>query len=346
MAGTIRVGLIGAGANTRLRHIPGLQAEEGVELVAVCNRSEASGHRIADEFGIDRVTVDPEDIFAADDIDAVCIGTWPYRHRDFVVRTLEAGKHVLTEARMAMNTAEARDMLEASRAHPELVAQIVPAPFDFKSWRTARRLVTEGELGEIRELHVSQLNGNALAEAPLHWREQQRYSGVNTMTLGILAEIVQRWTGDTERVIADASISVRERVDAETGRATAIDVPDSIAILARMANGAPATYRVSTVALGAPPEANGISIYGSRATLHWRMNDSMSLASADGKAVPLEPDEGTAGSWTVEREFIASIREGAPVELTSFEDGVRYMRFTEAVWRSWNDGRAVDLAEV
>ena len=47
---TIRVGIIGAGANTRDRHIPGLQAIEGVELVAVCNRSQESGERAAKQF--------------------------------------------------------------------------------------------------------------------------------------------------------------------------------------------------------------------------------------------------------------------------------------------------------
>ena len=43
---SIRVGIIGAGANTRDRHIPGLQAIDGVEIVAVCNRSQASGERV------------------------------------------------------------------------------------------------------------------------------------------------------------------------------------------------------------------------------------------------------------------------------------------------------------
>ena len=40
---TIRVGFVGAGANTELRHLPGLQAIEGVELVSVANRSVESG---------------------------------------------------------------------------------------------------------------------------------------------------------------------------------------------------------------------------------------------------------------------------------------------------------------
>ena len=173
----LRIGLIGAGANTRLLHIPGFQAIPDVELAAVCNRSPESGHRVADQFGIGRVETDPEALFRDPDIDAICIGTWPYRHREYVVRALEAGKHVLTEARMAMNAAEAREMLEASRRHPDLVAQIVPGPYDLKSWRTVQRLVRDGSLGAIREVHVSLLNGGAIdPSAPLNWREQQVYS--------------------------------------------------------------------------------------------------------------------------------------------------------------------------
>lgn len=52
---TIRIGIIGAGGNTRFRHIPGLQAIDGVEIVGVCNRSRASSERVADEFKIPRV---------------------------------------------------------------------------------------------------------------------------------------------------------------------------------------------------------------------------------------------------------------------------------------------------
>ncbi|MCC6236500.1 MAG: Gfo/Idh/MocA family oxidoreductase [Dehalococcoidia bacterium] len=341
----LRVAFIGAGANTRLRHLPGLAAIEGVELVAVCNRSLESGHRVADQFGIDRVTDNPADIFGAADIDAVCIGTWPYRHREFVVAALEAGKHVLCEARMAMDATEAREMLEAARAQPGLVAQLVPAPFDFKSWRTIRRLVGDGTLGEIREVHASLLNGNSLNSAPLHWREQHRYSGTNTMFLGILAEMVRRWLGPTEDVVADAATYITERVDESTGQPVAIDIPDSLGVLARMTNGARATYRLSTV-LRSPMDASGVAVYGTQGTLHWYQGDTMRLGVGGGEPAPLEPDAGTAGAWTVEADFVASIREGRTVELTSFEDGVAYMQFTEAVWRAWHEGRRVRLDEV
>lgn len=344
MAQPLRVGFLGAGANTRLRHIPGLAAIEGVQLTAVCNRSLESGHRVADQFGIDRVTDDPAGVLEADDIDAVCIGTWPYRHREFVVRAIQAGKHVLCEARMAMDAGEGRAMLAASQARPDLVAQLVPAPFDFRSWRTVRRLVAEGALGEVREVHASLLNANSLGGAPAHWREQSLYSGTNTMFLGILAEMVHRWLGPTEYVMADATTYITTRAD-EGGAVVPLDIPDSLGVLARMTNGARAVYRLSTVT-PSPMDANGVAIYGSAATLHWRQGDTMAFAPAGGAPAPLEPDAGTAGEWTVESEFVASIRAGAPVELTNFADGLAYMQFTEAAWRSWHEGRRIALSEV
>ena len=45
---TIRIGLVGAGANTTLRHIPGFNAMSGVEIVSVANRRHASAQRNAD----------------------------------------------------------------------------------------------------------------------------------------------------------------------------------------------------------------------------------------------------------------------------------------------------------
>src|SRR2546427_8663979 len=62
---TIRVGFVGAGANTRKHHIPKLRAQPGVELVAVANRTKESGERDDDW----------RDLVRAPDVDAVCIGT-------------------------------------------------------------------------------------------------------------------------------------------------------------------------------------------------------------------------------------------------------------------------------
>jgi predicted dehydrogenase len=338
---SIRIGLIGAGGNTRLRHIPGFKAIPGVELAAVCNRSIESGQKVADEFAIPRVTTNPNEIFDDPAIDAVCIGTWPYKHREYSVRALQSGKHVLCEARMAMDAAEARDMLMVAQA-TDRVAQLVPAPFDFRSGGTIRRLLHEGVIGRPTEVVVSVLSGQGLdRERALQWRHRYDYSGKNTMMLGIYNEIVQRWLGDTTRVTAQAKVFVDQRVDPETGGEVPVVIPDSIGVLAELANGARATYVFSAVAPGAPRAS--ISVYGSEGALLWEMGDTIKVSKAGGGFEPRDPDPELAGSWRVEADFIDSIREGKPVTLTSFEDGVKYMEFTDAVWRSWQQGRSIDL---
>ena len=71
----IRVGLIGAGRNTRDRHIPGFHQVDGVEIVAVANRSRESGRQVADQFNIPTVYDNWADLVDDESIDAVCIGT-------------------------------------------------------------------------------------------------------------------------------------------------------------------------------------------------------------------------------------------------------------------------------
>lgn len=51
----IRVGLIGAGANTKALHIAGFEKQDGVEIVAVANRTPESSQRLADAFATPKV---------------------------------------------------------------------------------------------------------------------------------------------------------------------------------------------------------------------------------------------------------------------------------------------------
>src|SRR5439155_6406548 len=102
MPQTLRIGLIGAGANTRSRHIPGLRALPGVEIVAVCNRRPASTAAVAREFGIPRTYERWQDLVADRDLNAVVVGTWPYLHAPITAAALAAGRHVLTQSRMCL----------------------------------------------------------------------------------------------------------------------------------------------------------------------------------------------------------------------------------------------------
>ena len=209
MASAIRIGIVGAGDNTRVRHIPGLQAQEGVEIVSVCNRSRASSQRVAREFGIPTIHDNWRELVASDAIDAVVIGTWPYLHCPITLAALEAGKHVMTEARMAMDAGQARLMLEESQANPHLVTQIVPSPITLRVDGMIRKLVAEGYLGEILAVDVTN-NANSFVDRSslLHWRHDRNLSGFNILAMGIWYEALMRWVGEAVEVTAMTQVNV------------------------------------------------------------------------------------------------------------------------------------------
>jgi predicted dehydrogenase len=339
---TIRVGIIGAGKNMRDRHMPGFRAVDDLEIAGVVNRSRESGERFAADFDVPHVADSVEALLADDSITAICIGTWPYMHRAFTIAALEAGKHVLCEARMSTDAANAEAMLAASEAHPDLVAQLVPSPLDLRLGPTITRLIAEGALGEILEVHVRALDGSGLdPETPLHWRHRIDYSGTNTMHLGLFQEMLQRWLGDSTRLIAHHRVFVENRADMESSQRMSIEIPDSVTIAADMAIGARATYQLSAVTAGITTAQ--VILYGTLGALQWTRGDAAQWARHGDELQELAPDSGTDRGWQVEADFARSIRDGDPVRLTNFPDGVRYMRFIDAARRSGNEGHAVDI---
>ena len=350
---TIRVGFIGAGRNTGLRHIPGLRSQDGVELVGIANRSRESSQRACDQFDIPRAYDDWVDLMDDDDIDAVCIGTWPYMHRTLTLAALDADKHVLCEARMAMNSAEAHEMLEASQASPHLVTQVVPPPHMLPAERHLIDVINDGFLGEIVHVDLSVYNESNWPdnETPVHWRHDRDLSGNNVMSMGIWYENLMRLVGNATAVQAQARTIVNWR-RAANGDRTPLTIPDQLDIIYSLAGGGTVNFRAATT-LGkfAPPF--DLWVYGDDGTIHVTTGGSSTpggpaLLITGGKrgdasmteiAVPAEK----AGSWRVEEEFINAIRGVEPVTRTNFTDGVKYMEFTDAVQEAWQTGQKVTL---
>ena len=341
----IRIGIVGAGANTRLRHIPGFRAIDGVEIVGVVNGSSESTRRAAAEFGIPRTYPDWRSLVAAPEIDAVMIGTWPNLHCEVTCAALAAGKHVLTEARMARSVGEAERMLAAAQAHPDLVAQIVPSPFGLECGPAVQRLLDEGVVGDLRELVVIGADDTFHDDSqPVHWRQDAAISGVNVLTPGILHETALRWTPPPVRVFAQSSRHSR-RQGSDRNPLDRPTVPDVVQVLTELPGSARGLYHFSGVALFGPGKQ--IHFYGSRGTImiEFGARERVFVGRAGERELAeltIPPEE--RGRWCVEEEFVGAIRGKAPVRLTDFATGLRYMQFTEAVAQSAQIGMPVALS--
>ncbi|HBR93952.1 MAG TPA: gfo/Idh/MocA family oxidoreductase [Opitutae bacterium] len=342
----LKIGFIGAGANTRKMHIPGFHKLENVELSVVANRSVESARDVAKKNGIQRVAKDWREVVEDPAIDAVCIGTWPYLHAEATIAALEHGKHVLCEARMACDLAEAKAMLAAAHAHPQLVAQLVPAPFSLDFDATIREMLQAGKLGELLEVRVVHTSGqSANPEAPMTWRQDVALSGKNIMSMGIMHETVERWVQDEPSwLLADGAVFQPQRSYPDSEELKEVKIPDSLSVMGRFAQtGARLVYHFSSVESGKPRME--FRLNGSKGALRFDTYDTELLYAAAGeveeKKIILSRAE--SRGWQVEADFVQSIRTGVPVKLTSFEQGLRYMTFTEMVSQSLaNNSSRVD----
>lgn len=336
----IRVGIIGAGANTKAKHIPGFQAIPGVEITSVCNRRATSSQAVADTFKIPKVASDWKEIVQDPEIDAICIGTWPYMHCDITIEALNAGKHVLCEARMGMNLSDALEMTSASKAHPECVCQLVPAPMSLDFDHVIKNTLEREELGQIREVvmtHYSRINMDA--EAPMNWRQDMDLGGCNVLSLGIFYEMLNRWLpSEPEWLLSDASIFTEYRDDKISGKIKEVKIPDTITVMGRYPEGTRLLINMSGLDAGQP--VSEIRIHGSEASLRIDFLEMYLFFARMGHdyEIPIDVPRQTQRGWRVEEDFINSIRTGKPVELTSFENGLKYMRFTQRAYNSWSNG--------
>jgi len=342
---TLTIGIIGAGANTRSMHIPLLQEIENVVVQKVCNRTVESGKRVAEEFSIPHVCSSWREIIEDDQIDAIVIGTWPNMHCVLTCEALTAGKHVLCEARMAMNAGEAHEMLAMSMSEPDLVTQIVPAPFTLPFDKTVCDFIAEDLLGDILVVSVKDIGVNFIdRESPITWRQDIDKSGLNSLMMGIWYETVARWIGHASAVTAMSKIFVKQRNHITSNTNKSIHVPDHVDVIADMACGAQAHFQFSAVT-GLPGFSSGIWLFGSEGTLHLDGNLKKLFFGkrGDSKLVEVKIAEKDKGQWRVEEEFINAIRGREEVQLTTFNKGVKYMEFTEAVSLSAATGNRVNL---
>lgn len=345
---TLRLGLIGAGGNTRLRHIPGFKAQHNISLEVVANRTIESGQKIADEFGVARVTDDWMKVIDDKSIDAVCIGTWPYMHAPITIAALDAGKHVLCEARMAMNATEARAMLASSRRNPTRAAQIVTAPHTLKFDSTIIDMISDGAIGDLISLDARVTAGSNFPnyDTPFHWRHDRDLSGNNIMAMGIWYECMMRWVGPAKTVHAVGQAVVPYRKD-ENGRRQPMTIPDHLDVIGKLELGGQMRFSVSSVSGHAPSNAD-IYLFGTEGTLMLQMDKSGEFtlyagARGDNGLNEVSVDPAKVGGWRVEEEFVSVIRGQEQVTHTDFVTGVKYMDWTDAVTRSVREGVAVTL---
>jgi predicted dehydrogenase len=129
--------------------IPGIQKADRCEVVAIASRDADVAKAAADRLGIPRAHGSYEELLADGDVDAVYIPLPNHLHAEWTIASARAGKHVLCEKPLAMNTAEAQTMVEAcSSAGVRLMEAFMYRLHP--SWEAVCELVASGRIGRLR----------------------------------------------------------------------------------------------------------------------------------------------------------------------------------------------------
>ncbi len=146
--GLVRFGIISTAHINRLV-IPGLQASDKAELIAVASREQSRAEKYAREWGIERAYGSYDALLEDPDIDAVYISLPNTMHCEWSIRAVEAGKHVLCEKPLSRHPAEVEQAFDAA----EQAGYLLTEAFMYRHNPQTKKLVElvqEGAIGELR----------------------------------------------------------------------------------------------------------------------------------------------------------------------------------------------------
>jgi predicted dehydrogenase len=302
MARPLNIGMIGYGfmarahsnAHCKVNHFFDLQYRP--VLKAICARDEAKAKAFAATWGYESVETDWRKLVARKDIDAIDICVPNNLHREIALAAAAAGKMILCEKPLAMNSQEGAEM--AAAVEKAGVANMVWYNYRrIPAVTLAKNLIDEGRLGRIFHYRAVFLQDWTIsAELPQGgtglWRLDVAAAG-SGVTGDLLAHCIDTalWlNGGIDGVTAMTETFVKERKHNLTGKVEPVGIDDACAFLARFKNGSLATFESTRYARG-HKALYTFEINGEKASIQWNLHDLHRLSYFDHR------DEGTLRGW-------------------------------------------------
>jgi predicted dehydrogenase len=289
MATRLRTAVIGTGF-VGPHHVDAVRRGGYAEVVAVVGSDEGRAQARARDLGVGRGTADLGSILADPSIDVVHVCTPNRTHVEIATAALEAGKHVVVEKPVALDSASAHRLAGLARR----VGRHAMVALTYRGYpmiRRARRIIARGALGELRLIDGGYIQDWLADPVAWNWRIDPAASGPSRTVADIgthLADTVEFVSGRRiEAVFADLAtfIPTRPRPDVDrlafaavssaddlATHDVAIETEDAATLLVRMEGGARGSFIVSQVSPGRK-NAFTFELAGSTASLRWEQED-------------------------------------------------------------------------
>ena len=168
-------------------HVEGLR-RNGIQVLGLAENTIEKAREKAAELNIPRIYGSLEELLTDPDIDVVHLATPNYLHHPHAKAALLAGKHVVCEKPLAMNTTESAELVELA-AQKKLVNAI---NFNIRMYpmsQQARSMVQSGEIGDLFILQGSYLQDWLLFPTDWNWRLEPDQGG----SLRAVGDIGSHW---------------------------------------------------------------------------------------------------------------------------------------------------------
>lgn len=221
----IRWGILSTAKIGRMQVIPAMKKGNYTDVIAIASANTTKVRQAADELGIPRIYGNYEELLAANDIDAIYNPLPNHLHVPYTIKALEAGKHVLCEKPIGLNTADAERLLEAVKQYPKLKVMEAFMYRFHPQWQKAKELVDSGQLGEVMHIQAAFTYYNVDAE---NIRNNPETGGGGVMDIGCYCLSFPRFIFGREplRVVSSANFDPVFKTDILTSGL--LDFGDSV----------------------------------------------------------------------------------------------------------------------
>ena len=192
--------------------IPAMLKSEYCNVVAIASRSEQRAKEVAKQFDISKYYASYQNLLDDPAIDAVYIPLPNHLHVDWAIKALRAGKHVLVEKPIALNSIEAQKLLDESKKHPKL--KIMEA-FMYKyhpQWIKAKNMIDQGEIGKLKTIQSS---FSFFDDDPNSIVNKKELGGGSLMDIGCYPISISRYLFNDEPKSVSATIEYDPKFDVD-----------------------------------------------------------------------------------------------------------------------------------
>ena len=351
MAGKkLRVGVIGTGAIAQQMHLPAWKelADEGrVELIGMCDLIKERAEKSQEVTGAQKVFTDYKKMLAADDYDVIDVCTQNRVHCKPTVDALKKGANVIVEKPIAMNSKEAKQMLDAAKKAERKLMVAQHMRFESANEKL-KEVIDSGELGHIYTSNAVYLRRRGIPGWGKFHIEKESLGGP-MIDIGVHVMDLCVWLMGSPKPIAASGSVYRmfgDRKDLVNPWGVPyplkeFDVEDYATALVRFEGGLTMQVEVSWAA-NIPEERHGVTILGDKAGVSTNPlgvygYDSSALTSRRFDWFPKQE-----GHRAEIRHFTECLEKDLPVRVQP-EESLTIQKIIDAIYLSSKKGKEVAI---